>query len=292
MLPISVIVPVRNAETMVEGCLASIFESRPAEVIVVDGKSTDRTLEIVRKFGVKILSDDGRGVPAARMMGIESANCDVVALIDVDIVLPAGALDNLYQEFVDGGYDGLQAGLTSISGPGYWGQALMVHHNRGRSKNWPGVMATIFRRQVLLQHRFDERFRSGEDIELRWRLKGAGLKLGVSKNTLVQHRFDDTYEFAKDQFRADGLGLSRMVAKYGWRAMALLGIPAAGSLRGILVSLGHREPKWIPYYLAYFIHNYAAMPGVLKERSVFVKERYGAQRKPIVSTPNNFTENG
>lgn len=278
MLPISVIVPVRNAETMVEACLTSIFEGDPAEVIVVDGRSTDRTLEIVRKFEVKILSDDGRGVPAARMMGIESASRDVVALIDVDIVLPGGALQDLYQEFVAGGYDALQAGLTSTSGPGYWGQALMVHHNRGRSKNWPGVMATMFRRQVLLQHPFDERFRSGEDIELRWRLKGAGLKLGVSRKTLVQHRFGDTYEFAKDQFRQDGLGLSRMVAKYGWRAMALLGIPAAGSLRGILLSLSHREPRWIRYYLAYCFHNYAAMPEVLKERKVFIKEGYDSQR--------------
>lgn len=292
MLPISVIVPVRNAELMVEQCLTSIFSAQPREVIVVDGKSTDQTLEIARRYEVGILSDDGRGVPAARMMGIEAASQNVVALIDVDILLPEGALASLYQEFVEGGFDALQAGLTSVSGSGYWGQALTNHHNRGRSKNWPGVMATIFRRQLLLDYRFDERFRSGEDIELRWRLRAAGLRLGVSRRTFVQHRFEDTYEFAKDQFLADGKGLGRMVAKYGWRALALLGIPAAGSLRGILLSLRDREPRWIPYYLTYFFYNYAAMPGVLKEKTIFPKEYYGSQRKPFNSTSNDISKNG
>lgn len=291
MLPISVIVPVRNAGNMVDQCLASVFSSDPEEVIVVDGKSTDQTLDLASKYKVNVLSDGGRGVSAARMIGIEAATQDVVMLIDVDIILPESSLASLYREFVEGGYDALQAGLTSISGPGYWGQALTTHHNRGRSKNWPGVMATIFRRQLLLDHRFDERFRSGEDIELRWRLKEAGLKLGVSRQTYVQHRFEDNYEFAKDQFLADGQGLGRMVVKYGWRALILLAIPAAGSLRGILLCLRHWEPRWIPYYLAYFFYNYIAMPGVLKEKTSFLKANYGYQRKPLISTTNNFPQN-
>ena len=266
MLDLSVIVPVRNAEHMVEACLDSIAQAEPREIIVVDGLSTDRTLEIARRFPVKILSDEGQGVPAARMLGIKAATSAAVALIDVDIVLPAGALAALLDEFTQEQYDGLQAGLRSTAGSGYWGQALVFHHNQGRSKNWPGVMATIFRRQVLLDIPFDQRFRSGEDIELRWRLRRAGLKLGVSRRTIVTHRYDDTYEFAKDQFRADGKGLGRMVAKYRWPALRYLFLPLAGGLRGIAVSLVRLQPKWIPYFLDYMIYNYASMPGGLRER--------------------------
>jgi glycosyltransferase involved in cell wall biosynthesis len=267
MLPISVIVPVRNAEHMVDQCLAVIFREAPQEVIVVDGNSTDHTSEIVHRYPIKFLSDNGAGVPAARMMGIEMATSEIVVLIDVDIVLPDGALKDLYDEFRQGQYDGLQAGLiSSASGPGYWGRALTTHHNRGRSKNWPGVMATIFKRQVLLTHRFDERFRSGEDIELRWRLQKANLKLGVSKKTFVKHLFDDSFEFARDQFVADGQGLGRMYAKYGWPAARLLLIPIAGCMRGIGISLLHLEPRWIPYYLVYLYYNYMSMPGSLRER--------------------------
>jgi glycosyltransferase involved in cell wall biosynthesis len=266
MLPVTVIVPVRNAESMVEDCLASIFRTNPREVIVVDGNSTDKTLEIVGRYSAKVLSDNGRGVPAARMMGIEAASSDVVVLIDVDIVLPDGALEALYAEYVNEKYDALQAGLESISGDGYWGRALATHHNRGRSKNWPGVMATIFRRQVLLDYRFDERFRSGEDIELRWRLEKASFKMGVSKRTIVKHRFGDTYEAALDQFVQDGKGLGRMYAKYGMPALKLLFIPAAGCVRGILLSLIHLEPQWILYYLVYLLYNYIAMPAGMREK--------------------------
>lgn len=267
MLPVSVIVPARNAEHFVEQCLAAIFREEPQEVIVVDGNSTDRTREIARRYPIKLLSDNGAGVPAARMMGIEMATSQLVVLIDVDIVLPEGALKNLYDEFIHGQYDALQAGLISATlGSGYWGRALTVHHNRGRSKNWPGVMATIFKRQVLLTYRFDERFRSGEDIELRWRLQKAHLNVGVSKTTFVKHLFEDTFEFAKEQFVADGQGLGRMVAKYGWPAAKLLLIPAGGWARGILISLLHLEPGWIPYYFVYLFYNYVSMPRTLGER--------------------------
>jgi glycosyltransferase involved in cell wall biosynthesis len=236
MIPVSVIVPVRNAEMFVDACLASIARSEPREIIVVDGLSTDRTLEIASRYPVRILSDGGRGVPAARMMGTEIASCEHVVLIDVDIVLLDCALENLYSEFIAGRYDALQAGLVSTSGPGYWGQALVHHHNNGRSKHWPGLMATVFKRDVLLKNRLDERFRSGEDIEIRWRLSKGSYKMGVSRKTWVSHRFGDTYEFAKDQFIQDGKGLARMFLKYGRSAAHILAIPAAGGARGILIS--------------------------------------------------------
>jgi glycosyltransferase involved in cell wall biosynthesis len=265
MIPVTVIVPVRNAEMFIDSCLASIARSEPQEIIVVDGLSTDRTLEIASRYPVRIISDDGQGVSAARMMGIEIASCEHIVLIDVDVVLQDDALENLYTEFIAGEYDALQAGLVSTSGPGYWGEALVYHHNNGRSKNWPGLMATLFKKDVLLQNRLDERFRSGEDIEIRWRLSQAGYKIGVSRKTWVSHRFGDTYEFAKDQFIQDGKGLARMVLKYGRSAAYILAVPAAGGVRGILRSIIGFQPRWIPYFLQYFFYNYVAIIRMLRE---------------------------
>jgi len=65
MNDISVVVPARNAEAMLDKCLASIEAQEPREVIVVDGNSTDGTLMIARRHGATILSDGGRGLPAA-----------------------------------------------------------------------------------------------------------------------------------------------------------------------------------------------------------------------------------
>ncbi len=262
MFDLSVVVPVRNAERFIEDCLTSIARSEPREIIVVDGNSTDKTLEIARRYPVRILSDNGQGVAAARMIGVRAASGDAVALIDVDIVLPDGALARLFEEYRDGGFTGLQFGLHSASGPGYWGRALVYHHNNGRSKNWPGLMATIYQRDALLTHGLDESFASGEDIEFRWRLQRSSAKLGVSRRTVVTHRFEDTFDCARGQFDADGQGLARMVLKYGWRAAHLLAIPAAGAVRGMVLSLRRRQPVWIPYYLCYVLLNYVAMLGI------------------------------
>ncbi len=266
MPDVSVVIPVRNAERLLEACLASITRNAPREIIVVDGMSTDGTLDIARRYGAKILSDEGGGLPAARLLGAEVAASERVALVDADVVMPDGGLAALVEEFEQGGFTALQAGQLSVSGPAYWGQALVNHHRTGRSKKWFGLVATLFDRKALLEHGFDARFLSGEDIELRWRLQRAGARIGVSERTIVEHRFeDDSYDFAKGQWLADGHGLGRMVVKHGARGAPLLGLPLAAAVRGIGLSLLRRQPKWIRYYSYYMVFNYVGMVAELGE---------------------------
>jgi glycosyltransferase involved in cell wall biosynthesis len=261
-LPLSVVIPVRNAEEFIEECLASVVAAEPSEIIVVDGCSTDRTLDIVGRYGVRVLSDGGLGVAAARMMGVSEARSEFIALIDADIVLPAGALAALLTEFRRGGYSALQAGLHSTSGPGYWGRAFARHHNTGRSRNWLGVMATIFRRETLMAYPLDAAFLSGEDIDLRWRLGRAGLRIGVSTKTVVTHRFGQTLEFALAQWRADGSGLARMALNHRGGSLLLL-MPLADAVRGVALTTLRLEPQYIPYYLVHAVFNYSSIASTL-----------------------------
>ncbi|MEA2253603.1 MAG: hypothetical protein QOG70_3845 [Solirubrobacteraceae bacterium] len=259
MLDVSVIVPTRNAASLLDACLSSILRSGPAEIIVVDGRSTDDTVAIALRHGARVLSDGGRGLSVARALGVEAATRDRVALIDADVVLGDGSLAALLDEFEQGGYAGLQAGLHSVGGPGYWGRALAQHHRTGRSGSWFGLSATIFRRQTLLEHRFDERFLSGEDIELRRRLRRAGARIAVSRRTIVTHRFEDGFQFALGQWLADGGGLARTLRKEGWRAAGLVALPALAAVRGIVLSLLRGELRWVAYYGCYAVFNYAGM---------------------------------
>jgi glycosyltransferase involved in cell wall biosynthesis len=275
LLNLSVIVPVRNAERTVGDCLASIARAEPREIIVVDGLSSDRTIEIAQSYPVRILSDEGRGLPAARLIGAEAAASDLVALVDADVFMPDRALERLLDEYRSGGYTALQAGLHSVSGAGYWGRALADHHRSGRSKDWFGVVATIIDRATLLDHGFDEEFLSGEDMELRWRLQKAGAKLGVSRDVVVEHWFDDTFDFARGQWLADGHGLGRLIRKQGWKAAFLLGLPAAAAVRGIGLSIMRRELAWVPYYACYTCYNYAGLLDELRPR-----RRRASSKKP------------
>ncbi len=263
---LTVIVPARNAEHLLPECLASLARSCPAEVIVVDGCSTDRTVAISRGSGARVLSDEGRGLPVARLLGARAAQTPFVALVDADVVVPDGALAELLDEFLEGGFDALQAGQHSVGGPGYWGQALVHHHRSGRSRHWLGLVATIFEREYLLDVGFDPRFPSGEDIDLRWRLRRSGAKIGVSERVTVTHRYGgDDFAFARDQFTADGAGLGRMIRTRGARGARLLALPAAAAGRGIALSMIRGEPRWIPYYLRFAQYNYAAMGKALRD---------------------------
>jgi glycosyltransferase involved in cell wall biosynthesis len=259
VLDISVVVPARNAEHLIGDCLRSIAWSQPREIIVVDGDSTDATASIAAVSGATVLFDGGRGLPAARLMGARAASSRWVALIDADVRLAEGDLGRLLDELQRDGYSALQAGLRSVAGGGYWGQALVQHHRTGRSKEWFGVVATLFDRDVLLEHGFDERFLSGEDIDLRWRMRQAGAKIGVSRETVVEHVFEDTWDFAKGQWLADGHGFGRMVRAHGLRAKLLLGLPLAAGLRGSLLSLGRGQLRWLPYYACFVAFNYAGL---------------------------------
>jgi glycosyltransferase involved in cell wall biosynthesis len=264
---LTVVVPARNAEAILGDCLASVAEANPAEIIVVDGNSTDSTLAVARLYGARTLSDEGRGLPVARALGAKAARTQWVALVDADVILPPGSLVQLLAEFLDGRYTALQAGLHSVAGPGYWGQALAHHHRSGRSRNWFGVVATIFERDELLRHGFDDRFVSGEDIELRWRLERAGKRIGVSRSTIVIHRFPDSgFRFARDQFLADGEGLGRMVRMKGSRAALLLALPAAAGARGVTLSLLSHQIRWVPYYCCFVAFNYVGMGRQLLRR--------------------------
>jgi glycosyltransferase involved in cell wall biosynthesis len=264
---VTVVVPARNAEHLIEGCLRPLVEAGPREILVIDGLSTDRTVELARRYPVRALSDGGAGLPAARRLGAEAASGRLVALVDADVVMGDSALERLLHEFEEGGYTALQAGLESVSsGPAYWGRALAFHHRSGRSRNWFGLVATIFDRRDLLEHGFDDRFSSGEDIDLRWRLRAAGCRIGVSRTTVVEHRFDDDFGFARRQWLADGAGLGRMVASRGARAAPLLALPAAAALRGVVVSLLRLQPRWVPYFACYLVYNYVGLLAGLRER--------------------------
>jgi glycosyltransferase involved in cell wall biosynthesis len=266
-LPITVVVPARNAVGFIESCLETIRRNQPAEIIVVDGRSEDATVEIAGKFADQVLSDDGGGVAFARQLGGEAARQPYVAFIDVDVELTDTSLAELLAELKERGLEAIQAQLKSVGADDYWSRALASHHRGGRSKNWFGLSASLFVREAFLRFGMDSSFSSGEDIELRYRMQKAGAKVGMSQRVTVRHRFGPGFRFALGQFMADGEGLGRVVRKFGWQAAPTLAIPAGGTVLGMGRSL-LKHPQFIPYYGLYGIINYWGIVRGLLDRKV------------------------
>jgi glycosyltransferase involved in cell wall biosynthesis len=84
---VSVVVAVRNGAARLGAALDSIrAQSHPAaEIIVVDGRSTDETVAVATGRGdVRLLVQEGEGLGDARNLGIAAARCPVIAFLDHD----------------------------------------------------------------------------------------------------------------------------------------------------------------------------------------------------------------
>jgi glycosyltransferase involved in cell wall biosynthesis len=264
-VPISVVVPARNEASRIEAFLAAIRANNPAEVILVDGSSTDATRDLAHTLVDRIIIDAGTGPGAARQLGAEAASMAWVAFVDVDVDLPPGALRALLDEAIERKLDGLQAGLRSEGAGDYWSEELAWQHNQGRSRGWFGFSCSTILRQSVVDAQFDHRFRSGEDIDLRIRLERAGAALGVSTRTIVTHHFAPGFEFARDQWLADGAGLGRLVRKFGRPALRFVLVPFAAAPYGWI--RGWRHPvRHGAFFLAFAAGNFLGLlEGMLDE---------------------------
>ncbi|MFJ2604950.1 glycosyltransferase family 2 protein [Streptomyces sp. NPDC091279] len=83
--PVSVVIPAMNeAEN-----LPYVFKTLPEwihEVVLVDGKSTDDTVEVARSLWprVKVVEQSGRGKGDALIAGFEACSGDIIVMIDAD----------------------------------------------------------------------------------------------------------------------------------------------------------------------------------------------------------------
>ena len=94
---LSCIIPTRNEEAHVADCvtaLAPLVEAGTAEVIVVDNASTDRTVELARAAGARVVQQ-GPERSAQRNRGAREAAGDFLLFLDADMILPRETADEI-----------------------------------------------------------------------------------------------------------------------------------------------------------------------------------------------------
>lgn len=101
---ISIVTACRNAEAHIEQTIQSVVDQNYGglEYIIVDGKSNDRTMEIVSRFGPRIdrwVSEEDGGISDAFNKGIRMATGDLVGIVSADDYLLPGALESVAEEW-------------------------------------------------------------------------------------------------------------------------------------------------------------------------------------------------
>jgi GT2 family glycosyltransferase len=110
--PVSIVIPVYNGRELLAELLESIGRQtiQPMEVLVVDNGSTDGAPEVARRAGANVIAmGRNAGFAAAVNRGIREARGEAIALINSDVRLETGWLDELwrcmqerYADFVTG----------------------------------------------------------------------------------------------------------------------------------------------------------------------------------------------
>lgn len=82
----SIIIPNYNKEEYVRETLESIFNQtyKNFEVIVVDDGSTDKSIEIIKEFDIKLFHTNRKRAGGARNVGIDNATGDYIIFLDSD----------------------------------------------------------------------------------------------------------------------------------------------------------------------------------------------------------------
>lgn len=97
-LPLSIVIPTFNEERYLPKLLKSIQSQthQPAEIVIADAFSIDKTREVAKKIGCKIV--DG-GLPSvARNNGAKVSTQPILLFLDADVVLPKQFLEKTYDE--------------------------------------------------------------------------------------------------------------------------------------------------------------------------------------------------
>jgi glycosyltransferase len=198
---VSIITATQNSADSIKSCLDSVLNQNyiNIEYIIIDGKSNDRTLKIIKKLAhtqIKIFSEKDDGIYDALNKGINIATGDIIGFVHSDDFLASNDIINniasmINSENLDGVYGDLQYvdknNLQKVIRN--W---RSCEFNQGLLKNgWMPPHPTLFlKKEVYQKHGlFDPSYRISADYDFMLRVfKDSELKFGYLPKVITKMR--------------------------------------------------------------------------------------------------------
>lgn len=215
MSPISVITPVFNGERYLAAALQSIHAQTlsPAEVIVVNDGSSDRSADIASSFeSTRLLNIPHAGVGVARNQGVRAATGTLLAFLDADDLWLPHALESLLSPLLadpqlDAVFGGVQH-FVSEDCPAETAKKYFVQQGAGNEKMCGAML--IRSRSFHRAGGFDE---GGAVDFIGWyqRAQEAGLRMAVIAPVVLRRRIhgSNTTILHRAEVQRDYLALVR-----------------------------------------------------------------------------------
>jgi glycosyltransferase involved in cell wall biosynthesis len=204
----SLYVPARNAEPTLSRCLDAVARLDPAPrrvLVVVDDRSSDRTLEVARSSGFEVLIQTRPGLTAARNLAFESLDVEWIAALDADVVPAPDWLGALLEARARFPRAAAISGRTEerIAGAGDLWRALMHPHHWGQfdmDNPFMVISDALFHRpSVVAVGGYREQLeRYGDDSRISRDLRDAGFRLAYTPEARAAHIRSDSVLSALD----------------------------------------------------------------------------------------------
>ncbi|CAD6493855.1 MAG: Dolichyl N-acetyl-alpha-D-glucosaminyl phosphate3-beta-D-2,3-diacetamido-2,3-dideoxy-beta-D-glucu ronosyltransferase [Candidatus Argoarchaeum ethanivorans] len=214
---ISVVIPVMNEEEKIGQCLEAVFAQsiKPHEVIVVDGHSSDLTVERAKEFPVKVVYEEYHTRAGACQIGVMNADGEFVAFTDADCIPEKNWLEDTVKEF-DGDIVGVGCGIKNV-GEGLWeksinlvagtflGSANSVQGRFFKDKRYvnsiSGCNSMYHKEDIFKVGGFDVGLSTAEDTELSRKMLRIGKLLYTPDAVILHNHKRGLKDFSKRMYQ-------------------------------------------------------------------------------------------
>jgi len=190
---LSVIIPAYNAEKYLSEAVASVRSQEwpgEMEIIVIDDGSSDKTVEIAKELGCKVISQNRQRAAHARNEGIKLSSGEWIFLLDSDDTCESDALKKLYAPVVNDPETSAVFGRTrDFVSPEITKEELGTVVPR--TEPYEGILpgCSLIRRSVFdTVGLFDETLKSGETVDWMMKLRASGLKTVQIQDVILNRR--------------------------------------------------------------------------------------------------------
>ena len=223
---ISLYIAAYNAEKTIEKSIKSILQQtlKPKEIIIINDCSTDKTLNLLKKFNqIKIINNKKNyGLAKSRNIALKYSKYNFLASIDSDVVCKKNWLEILFNTMVKKKADLIGGKLIDkyIKEPANHWRSYYLKQNWGDKQiNNPqfifGANFLLNKKKIKnLNIKYNETFRTnGEDVNFSKVLKSKNCNLYYEPRALCYHyQFDDITSLSKRYWRYSyyGAGLKKL----------------------------------------------------------------------------------
>lgn len=226
-IKISVVVCVLNEEKRIENCLKSILKNNPDEIILVDGGSKDKTVEIAKKYTNNIICNEKSNLTRDRQCGINAASNSYVALIDADHRLKKDDIKRLMFDMKKYNFDIVQSQLCSYRNNNWMNKAEEqmwdLNHNIAGPRDMMGVAPAIYKKSLFEKINFDDTItKTIDDTDFIYRLSLIPeIKYGIGDTKISQLHTGTCKSYIK-KFKWYGIGDGEFCIKHKNRRNSMI----------------------------------------------------------------------